>query len=130
MTLDEAIAQFVRPFPPTSPKGAQDKVAPTGEPYVIITSGGQKEEGEAFPAVCRDEETAVRLWLEAVHAYAKPLLAYHLRDGKPRLYWRTYPEMKRFHMTIADERQTHREAGVWYTVYSRLLISSTEPPAA
>lgn len=85
------------------------------KPYIVICSGGQKTSEDAYPCVCANEDTAVRLWKEAIADYAKGKKGY--------LHWRVRPVMKRFHMTIADERQTHRIAGIFYTVYSRLLIS-------
>ena len=79
--------------------------AATGEPYVVIVSGGVKEEGCPVVCWCSSEDHAIRLWRDAINEYAK--------EKSGVLYWRTPPQL--------DRRKIARD--YFYVVYSRLLIS-------
>jgi hypothetical protein len=103
MTLDEATAQIESRLP--AQMGTPSYRSQTGETYTIIVSGGVKDEGQAFPALCATEEIAVRLWLEAMNAY--------LEGKEGTLYWRERPQL------ASDEDQFSGR----YVVYSRLLVS-------
>jgi hypothetical protein len=110
-------------------------IAPTGEPYVVICSGGMKEEGQHTPALCSSAELAVKLWFEAAMEYARSIAVL----GRYTLYWRIVPELNNYSIlpaTSAEWSKEQRDAmisTVWM-VYSRLLISAqpciaTEKPA-
>ncbi len=101
MMLDEARADLEARFPP-HPDIGNNRLAATGEPYVIITNCGLKQEGASCPAHV-SEEFAVNGWFHSVNHYAMP------KFGFP-LYWRVPPQIER------DDK------GGW-RVYSRLLIS-------
>ena len=107
MNLTQAIAELEAKFPPDD--------APEGTTFVVITSGGVKAEGETYPALCNSEETAVRLWLKAIHAEF-PYLA-------GTLYWKEKPTLEAFHITMADKFNTKRLVSNRYAVRSRLWIA-------
>lgn len=101
---------------PTRPTNSPDKT-------VALCSGGEMTEDRSFPVICADEATAIRLYAEAFDAHAREFDAYPRGHGLvAKLFWQHRPELKKFHLTIADGRQTHREAGIFYAVYSRLAL--------
>jgi hypothetical protein len=102
MTLDEALEHLSGIFA-FAPGIGDAALAPTGEPYIVICSGGEKKEGGCPPLLCRDKETAIRLWHEAI-------LIYGFGRRWQNLYWREKPHIETVY-------------GDWYYVYSRLLIS-------
>lgn len=94
----------------------------TGEPYVTMTNGGIKLEGEMYPAFAWSRATALRAYLAWCEDYA----ADQQRAGAMpapvvpparSLYWRCYPTILEY------------DDGTW-TVYSRLLISDKPINAA
>lgn len=87
---------------PIGDEGALDySRAPTGERYLILTSGGLKSEGVSLPAMWhRDEAAAVDAWLAHAMALATSPQAV--------LMWRMRPELR-------CERNR-------YAVYSRLAV--------
>ena len=103
MTLDEARAELESRF--IVADVGNNYWAATGEPYVVIVSGGIKEEGCPVVCLCSSEAHAIRLWRDAVNEYAK--------EKSGVLYWRTPPQLER--------RKIARD--FFYVVYSRLLIS-------
>lgn len=79
---------------------------PTGEPFVVIASGGGKPEGEPFPQWYDHEDEAIGAWAKSVRDYA---------NGKGRcLYWRQAPEMTIGYGGSSVPR---------LSVYARLLVS-------
>jgi hypothetical protein len=85
--------------------GFAGSLAETGEEYIVIASGGIKEQGKCFPALCNTVEGAVRLWLSTALEYAKG------KEGT--IYWR--------HLPMVDAIEHNGD--IWFAVYSRLLIS-------
>lgn len=117
MTLDEAIRQLTLDLKGTH-VDPREKLAPTGEAWQTIVSGGALEaHDDPYPLLAIDEEQAVYLWLMAVIEYA--------RDRTGPLYWCGKPELRTFVTTMADwPVQTHRTVETRHAVYSRLLISA------
>jgi len=101
--------------------------APTGEHYVTICSGGVKAEGEFPLAYCLDQQTAIRLWRDAIMAYAA--------DKRGTLYWREEPMIEPddldFNSLPEGMSPTHpvlfQRPFRFFIVYSRLLISDKPP---
>lgn len=60
-----------------------------GTPYVTITSGGLKEEGDPYPAWFSTEEQATSRWFEEIMDY------YDQNGGGKKIRWRNYPEIVR-----------------------------------
>ena len=114
MTLTELTILIERRFP-TRPAESPDKT-------VALCSGGEMTEDRSFPAICNDEATAIRLYSETFDAYARDHVGLYASAKETKLFWKHRPEMMKFHITIADERQTHRAAGIFYAVYSRLAL--------
>ncbi len=114
MQLNDALRQLEAKFPPeTCPL---EPLAPTGEPFITIASGGEKPDGEIYPVLCATREVAVQTWYDAVLRHAEG------KGKRPILYWRERPEIIVYHITMADERGTHRLTANRYTVRSRLVI--------
>lgn len=78
-------------------------IAPTGEKFIVMSSSGEKPEGEEFSKYYETEEWAILAWLSAVSGMAWQL-------EKPTVYWRIEPEVEK----IPDKG---------YVVYSRLVVS-------
>jgi hypothetical protein len=78
-----------------------DHIAPTGEQYVEVYSGGLGDSTK-IPCLCLTEEIAVDTWYRTIQAMQS------VKSGI--IYWRVRPEM------ATD--------GTRFFVYSRLLISS------
>lgn len=76
-------------------------LAPTGEPYVVITSDLQNATGSA--------DEAIASWQAAIEAYIHEKQGHNWKIETGRLYWRIEPELEEVR-------------GRW-KVYSRLLIS-------
>lgn len=126
MTLDEARIAAARLLPRAFVL-TKGETAPNGAAWILLASGGIKAEGQPWPALCPDEETAARLWFDAYEKYCRDRTVDLIRAGAAStaitLYWRQQPEIENFHMTIADwPQQTQRTAGTWCTVRSRLAI--------
>lgn len=79
------------------------RLAPTGEPFTVMCSGGEKKEGELFPATYPTKELAVEAWLKSVSSMGD-------RIEKPIVYWRKEPSLEKV-------------TGGW-VVYSRLVVSN------
>ena len=88
------------------------RLSVTGEPYVTMTSGGVKAEGDHVAAVAFTPEKAWQMFLSEIFRYKQPL-------GDYVLYWRRPPDLDSWVMGEPFDR-------VEVTVYSysaRLLIS-------
>ncbi len=105
-----------------------NSTAPTGEPYITITQGGEKPEGESSPFICTSPEAAISRWsLEVMgHIQRAPKGA--------RLYWRSKPDCIEFSILrdvrgLADARRRGFKVKAqdfdqsFYSIWSRLLIS-------
>jgi hypothetical protein len=112
MTLDQALREITQKITcvafhndPEIIAAGKAGLAPTGEPFLSLCSGGFKEEGKFCPCLCLDAETAIRSWRLALFEYAaqKPGI----------LYWRHEPEL------VEEEGDGSHK----FWVYSRLLIS-------
>ncbi len=132
MTLEEAVDGLerrvlrVHEFEYLTP-GDHNAIAPTGEPYVTMTPGGEKHEGGYSAAMCRSPEIAAQLWSDAVQRYCCNVIsAADGRSDRLHLYWRMRPEVESdiFYTTTKDPPHPDVTIGhTLYTVYSRLLIS-------
>lgn len=126
MTLDEARRAFESRFT-VWPEIGNYALAPTGEPYVAVCSGGIKPEAELTPAVGLTEESALKLLIAAWNEYA---------DGKSgTLYWRILPEIGSLAyfgegvfaadaVGRTDQERKDFYRHVFWKAYSRLLISN------
>lgn len=77
-------------------------LAPTGELFRVMCSGGEKQEGAPFPSYYDSENAAVEAWSRCVSD-----LGYRME--KPVVYWRSEPELAKVPRG--------------YVVYSRLCVS-------
>lgn len=128
MTLDEAVAELERGFAPED--GPAYSTGPTGEPYVIIVSGGKKTEGESAACLCFTQEKAIELWLDAAKKYVARVRSD--RVGLLPLFWRVRPEIDSSEVHMPDPSQEGvplKPRTVWL-VYSRLLIPAEQAVAA
>jgi hypothetical protein len=129
MTLDEARRAFEAQFT-VWPEIGDKAIAPTGERYVEVCSGGYKREGERTLALAASEEVAIELLVHAWGQYAK--------DKRGTLYWRILPEIDSqvywrdgfldYNPERATPKQLDQEReilfrNVFWKAYSRLLIS-------
>lgn len=122
LTLDEAVAEVEARFK-IGPKGFA-RLAPTGEEYVELISGGIKKEGERSLILADTPELAIRYWLNAVWDYA----GLHGPDQERKtLYWRILPEMDEL---LVRHPETPKEEFSYWRIYSRLLITDKPPIAA
>lgn len=109
--LDAAVAAFEADWDVHQEVG-NFRLAPTGEPYVELTCGGEKLEIERSAIVCASSDSAIDYWGRAIRAYAAE------RSG--RLYWRVRPQIEPLEVKAVKflaDRFT-----LWQ-VYCRLLIS-------
>ena len=100
--------------------------APTGEPYVEVTSDGVWDAGASIPGWYSSKTFALELWSEAARAYAKT-------RGR-HLYWRDKPRWVEAEFIPVDQvaalndpvlrRVTVIKVGF---IYSRLLVSTMDP---
>ena len=109
-------------------------MAPCGEPYVTITSGGLKEHGDQIAMWFASESKAVYEWHLFVLDYAAEV-APSDEWMSLHLYWRQKPEFTMRDYVAVDQAailQAHPERGDEIilhlgTVWSRLLITKTRP---
>lgn len=95
------------------PEDGLHGLAPTGEPYVAICSGGIKPEGKplkSFPA----KEDAINSWIDSVFDYMRG-------KSDATLYWRERPQIDWNGKSLYLINYIPNEG---YAVYSRFLISS------
>ena len=83
-------------------------LAPTGEPYVALCSGGIKGDGDQWPCGCASPDIALNVYRITLFDYVAT------RPGI--LYWRIQPEIEEW-VTLGEIDHT------WYAFYSRLAIS-------
>jgi hypothetical protein len=103
------------------------RLAPTGEEFVAMTSGGIKPEGEVMPLWCSTQSDAIAKWfVEMVSA-----LVAGIEVGAPprSLYWREMPQL--VERPKPDPRFPQVDDDTWkpwqWVVYSRLLFSIRTP---
>lgn len=95
-------------------------IAPTGDPYIALCSGGVKEEGKTFPCLCQTSDDAIRLWRLVFREYA---------EGKTGVvYWREFPQVDAVDFSFYYDKLTEKEKRTWadlpaWSVYARLVIS-------
>lgn len=113
--------------------GARDMtLAPCGEPYVIITSGGIREAGEPQSMMFADEDRAVRFWTYAIEDLAEELRPRE-EWGKLHLYWSAKPSFSATDYVAVDQAALLREASLLDmhltlgTVHSKLLLTKRGP---
>ena len=136
MTLDEAVTQFESTLTVHDQMGCPADAeydgpmdfsrAPTGEPYITLTSGGIKKPGYRVPAWFADKDEAIAFWLMEAKHYAK--------EHGTQLYWREKPELTMQTFVAIDQasailkKALHDTMSVelWF-VWSRLLVSKKGP---
>ena len=135
MTLEEAVAAFEADFtvsplvgyPRLDEAGRVDlHRAPTGEPYIRLTSGGINGDGEPQQAWFSSEDRCALEWLRQAWIYAE------MRGGKT-LYWRRPPQYHEAEFVAVDQAALINDLDMRNaitikigTIYSRLLISKTD----
>ena len=78
-------------------------LAPSGEKFIVMCSGGEKQEAMPFSSMYRTQELAVGAWFDCVKDMGH-------RIEKPVVYWREEPMLEKV-------------PGGW-VVYSRLVVST------
>ena len=121
MTLDEALKEVESRYKCVD--GDPYHICQTGDSYVVLCSGGLKDEGKPCPAYYSTPDLAIKAWLDAFNNYSKGL--------KGVLYWRVRPEIMKDEVIPANAIDWPKGAVVastvmWYVVYSRLVISDKE----
>jgi hypothetical protein len=119
------------------PPGRGRSIAPTGEAYAEICTGGEKRENDPILGMCESPEAAVADWLACVRDHARR----HGANVGATLYWRVMPELHEVTVRFPHEekrlRKLAKELGgpqPWwregwdgnqkrYMIYSRLLIT-------
>jgi hypothetical protein len=134
MTLAEAIAAFEADFTVKAEQGfpidGTDRLdmnmAPTGDAYVTITSGGEITDRDAMPAWFASEHDAARAWLREVWAYAES-------QKGTSLYWREPPTLRRQEFVALDQAGLMQDPMMRRsvtinvaTVVSRLFVSEAK----
>jgi hypothetical protein len=145
MTLAEAVAAFEKDFAVSTEVGMADESlpgrrdmsrAPNGQPYIALTSGGVKAEGDRMPAWFASEELAAEAWLTQAWRYADRIIEPGT-IGSP-LYWREKPELMLTGEFVAidqagmmNDPRTRSEITLrLFAVYSRLVVSKNSGKAA
>jgi len=109
----DALKEFERHFKSVV-DGLAGPYSQTGEPYIVVTNSGLKEEGE-MSGTCVSKREAVTSWLSHVSKLAAS-------GSAATLYWREKPVLS---------CQTYAATGTEeWMVYSRFLISEREISAA
>lgn len=148
MILDEALAKMEKMFRCHEwvPRGTEDLngIAPNGESYIVLSSGGFRKEVSAdgniqpLPAVFSSENLAVDAWFDQVTLWSRRLWEKQASrqessEANPiamppyDLYWRIKPEIDWIEYDWDDPVTGVRAAHKWYFIYSRLLV--TDVPA-
>lgn len=60
-----------------------------GDAYVTLCCGGVKPEGEKFPVLVNEAESAIDFWKHSFTEYASKLGI----DGPKKLWWRQHPSL-------------------------------------
>lgn len=105
MNLAAAVAEFETGYEVSEERGFERRPgvlremgrAPSGDRYVIVTSGGLRLEDEVQPAWFATEELAAEAWLRAAWLYADT------RPGRPRLFWCERPIYFRGEWVAVDQ---------------------------
>lgn len=120
MLLRDTVLSFEENF--ANVEEGDSAIARDGQPFIEISSGGLRLEGQSMDVWCTTKQAAVRLWYQAVIDYAN-------ERGGTTLIWRRKPEMSgengRGAPLMVDtfdvEHQGPRARSL-YCVYSRLHI--------
>jgi len=83
--LDQAVEEFERGRD-IYPDVGDYSLCPTGEPYLVFTCGGVKQDGERSKVFCTTAESAIQYWIAEFEKYAA--------NHSGRLYWRCRPEIE------------------------------------
>ncbi len=89
----------------------------TAKDVTIVWTGGIGTDTEMPPALCINEDLAIKFW----HAEVTEFYTRHA-GAKSLLIWRHKPELWRYSMTLQDMRSTQRLVSPRYTVYSVLAF--------
>lgn len=116
-------------------EGGRDMTcAPCGIPYLVLTSGGVWEHGDAPDVLFRNADRAASFWALEIEDYAETIGP---RDtwSSLHLYWRTKPEFVAATYLLMDQAEMLRRASPmsgmlqvelgWVT--SELVISKLDP---
>lgn len=140
-TIVEAMRQIEQRFP----KAEQ---LPKEAVVIEMWSGGQSDGVDApIPCMCINEDLAIRTWLDAALIYAATLpgsfglvpnglpwpAAPKKRGAKKtkvtpadarrlRVFWIEAPEVSLFHITIADELNSHRVVSDRFACHAKIWI--------
>lgn len=109
MTVAERVSARLREWGLQEIDGRPQRTAENGEPYVTLSSGGFKPEGQPFPERCASPEEAIESYLTHFDMYVWN--AIESAEGST-LIWRKRPNLEK-----------HQGK---YSVYSRLLASEDE----
>lgn len=131
--LAAAVARIERDF--SCVDGHAMAVDAAGTPYVVICSGGLKEEGAQTPALYSTPEHAVNAWETALRMNSNsvagmPTMAWQCAEQRSiRLSWRVRPEIDCRELVELREGAEVISTQKWWTVYSRLSIAVLEREA-
>lgn len=108
--------------------------SPCGEPYITLTSGGEKDPGTANAVLFAAESVAASWFKFALEDYAASVAPKN-DWGTLHLYWRTQPEWNEAEFIARDQASLVGTEGALAadlyttlgTVYSRLVISTKGP---
>jgi hypothetical protein len=109
-----------------------------GNRYVILCSGGVREEAQRLPALFEEPAHAARAWIRTLEEYCDDFVQWRLpQRAGARLCWRIKPELNLVlhHILLAPsepERGHPKPLFVeepWYTIYSRLSFPAPEDVA-
>lgn len=91
--------------------GVCDKFSdPKGTPFVTLTSGGIKNQGEPMPVIFTSHETAVKLFEDALLVWL---------NGRRRVYIRAYPEVREITL-VQDSLHESWDKLTYYVVTCRI----------
>lgn len=139
MTLAEALLEFESGFtvhreagiPVGDYDGPRDmNTAPTGEPYVTLTSDGPRDTNEPVPCWYDNEELAAAVWLSAAKHYGTTGPCEHARN----LYWLERPRFVRCEFVALNQAEALQEPALRESIHidvgyvtCRLLVSRFKP---
>lgn len=87
--LIRSCEEYVKPGEPTNIYRSV-----TGEPYIVLTSGGIKMEGAPFGRFYETEQDAIEAFKAQFSFYCSYKNCYLNNKDKFKLYWRWKPELK------------------------------------
>ncbi len=97
---------------------AKSYLALTGEPFITLTSGGIKKEGECIQVYGRTPKKAIEL-------FKSEFSKYRWKNGGLKLHWRIKPYIKK-HIFISSDPSWSDEKYTFYTVRARLLLTNKD----